>query len=125
MDWFRDNQKQRSVSLNLEKRREQRTRDRDFREKMNAVEDRLARNDEFPYREVNLDSVEEDEPAYPPEPDLPDPRDLNDPGARNDGGDDSDTEDRQRLDIHLRETLRVLNDLIVIQKDQEAVASAG
>ncbi len=126
MEWFRERQEQKTISLNLQERREQRYRDSEFREKMNATEDSLARSGRFSYREVNLDSVENDEPAYPAERTQPDPRDLDiiDPEDR--ASAEEETEDRERLDIHLRETLRVLNDLIALRKEhREAVASAG
>lgn len=117
IDWFRERQEQKSVSLNLEKRRAQRESDRRFREAMNEREDRLAREKEFPFTEVNLDSVEnEEQPAYPPDRERPGPRDLEAPDA---------DEDRERLDIHLRESLRVLNDVIGLEKEhRDAVAAA-
>ena len=114
LEWFRDRQAQAAVSLNLEQRQRQRELDTAFRARMNEIEDRIAREDGFSYREVNLDTVENDEPAYPPEPDLQSTYELN--------GADGEEADRERLDIHLRETLRVLGDLVMVQKERKAVA---
>ncbi len=118
INWFEDRQDRKSVSLNLEDRRTQRKSDRKFRDEMNEREHSLARSHAIPYTEVLLDSASEGDPAYPPDPELPDLRDIDGGGGREDG-------DRERLDIHLRETLRVLNDLVHLEKEhREAVAAA-
>ncbi len=113
--WFRDRQEQKAFALNLEKRRGQRETDREFRDTMNEIEDRLAREKEFSYTEITLSSSENDEPAYPADPEQPDPRDIEAPGA---------DDDRERLDIHLRETLRVLNDLVTLQREHRDSVAA-
>ncbi len=117
IDWFQQRQDRKSVSLNLEARRSQRESDRAFRDAMNEREDELARTHSLTYAEILLESADNGNPAYPPDPDLPDPRDLDSP--------DEENGNRERLDIHLRETLRVLSDLIDLEQEhRDAVAAA-
>jgi len=98
--WFKTTQDQKTVSINLDDRRKQRETDTAFGKAMKAEKDRLAQND-FPVREFTLG---------PPKPPT-----VKAPPVEADGGltlDDDSQENVKKLDIHLRETLRVLNDAI-------------
>lgn len=98
IDWFKTKQEQKTVSINLEERREQREADTAFRKKMKAEKDRLAKSD-YPVREFTLG------PPKPPtiKPELT-PEEI-------EAGEETE-EDAKKLDIPLRETLRVINDAI-------------
>lgn len=104
IDWLREKQEEKKVSLNLEKRKDQKSADTEFRERMNEISETLARK-EFSNEKFRLDS-EQDSPDPLPEEAEVDGDELDatdDIGlARTDVG----------LDIHLRESLRVLADLV-------------
>ncbi|HLS29016.1 MAG TPA: carboxy terminal-processing peptidase, partial [Opitutales bacterium] len=100
IEWLRERQEQNSISLNLEERRTQKELDEEFREKMKATEKRLAQDD-FDFEEFTLDSVDEPEVATV-ELDLDADSDV----------DSEESSERSTLDIHLRESLRILADLV-------------
>ncbi|HVU25979.1 MAG TPA: carboxy terminal-processing peptidase [Opitutus sp.] len=118
VDWFRARQAQKLVSLNLDARRQQKTDDEAFRKSMDAEKERLARSD-YPYRQFRLG------PPLPPRIKAPKkPAD-----ASSDDEDDatelSTDEDQSysKLDVHLRETLRVVSDAVTLGHDQQYWAS--
>jgi carboxyl-terminal processing protease len=98
IDWFKTKQDQKAVSINLEERRQQREADTAFRKMMKSEKDRLSRG-EFVAREFTLG------PPKPPtiKAELT-PEEIA-------AGEESE-EDAKKLDIHLREALRVVNDAI-------------
>lgn len=102
IDWFREKQEQKTVSLNLEQRIASKQADEEFRKMMKAEADRLAKAN-YASREIKLDSVLKAEAAgqIQPEPKL----------AEGDT-DAMDAEDQIRFDVHLRETLRVVADVL-------------
>jgi carboxyl-terminal processing protease len=109
ISWFRERQDQSEISLNLAQRRAQREADKAFQEKLEAEADRL-RLANFPYREFLL--------APPVKPSEAPARSI---GGDGDGeavelGDD-EPEGYSRLDIQLREALRVMNDAVELQRD--------
>jgi carboxyl-terminal processing protease len=114
IDWFKMRQNQKIASLNLETRRAQKATDEAFKKSMETERAELAKND-FPYREFRLG----------PAP-LPKPK----PVRKTDGEDgDDDTElstdaneDYAKVDVYLRETLRVVNDAIALGKDKQFAA---
>lgn len=116
IDFFKARQEQKSLSLNLEERRRQRESDETFRKSMLAERDVLAKND-FKFREFLL--------APPPPPRIkatPSPED----GAELDPTELSTDEENQhygKLDIHLRESLRVLSDALELAQKRELWAS--
>jgi carboxyl-terminal processing protease len=98
IDWFKTKQDQKEVSINLEDRRQQREADTAFRKLMRDEKARLSK-DEYVSREFTLG------PPKPAniKPELT-PEEIAD-------GQESE-EDAKKLDIHLREALRVVNDAI-------------
>jgi len=110
IDRFKVKQAEKELSLNLAERREERAADDAFKKSMDAERDRLAKGD-FPYREITL---------VPP---LPKPAAAK--PADNGGGDDDDslsTDDDPgitKLDIPLRESMRVLTDALSLSQNRE------
>jgi carboxyl-terminal processing protease len=212
IDWFKTRQAQKTLSLNLATREEQRDADKSFRKEMDLERNRLAASVGYPAREFSLvppkpkatetneeetpvnenatpgdarletnenttvaksdidnttagtaDAAEAplvkpaaEAPAVPPAAvlasagapdtaagtgtasDIPDATGLSlamtgDTGEEQNGTDENDSglsdeqlkEDAKKLDIHLRESLRVLNDAIAMARAPEAVSLAG
>jgi len=109
IDWFKERQAQKTVSLNLEQRQALKQADDDFKKKMDAERDVLAKAN-YPTRAVKLDSVIAAEATGPKDA----------PTALDDGDTDaSDAEALAKLDVHLRETLRVVTDAARLNKDPQ------
>ncbi len=116
IDWFKARQDRKAISLNLAKREAQKTTDKEFKEHLDAERDRL-RESNYAFREFHL--------GPPPAPKKKDPTKV----AAADGEDanadpdvmstDEEPEGYARLDIHLRETLRVLRDAVDFGKDPQ------
>jgi len=102
IDWFRERQEQKTVSLNLDKRLELKQADDDFRKVMETETERLAKGN-YASREVKLDSViKADAEAVKPVE-----------AALAEGDTDAlDAETEKKFDVHLRETLRVVADAL-------------
>jgi carboxyl-terminal processing protease len=98
INWFKTKQDQKEVSINLVERRQEREADTAFRKLMRAEKARLAKND-FAEREFTLG---------PPKP----PTIKAEPTAEQIAAGEESEEDAKKLDIHLREALRVINDAI-------------
>lgn len=109
---FRQFDEKKSVSLNLEARRTQKKEDDAFRDEAKKERLELAKLN-FPKTEVALDNVE---PT--PEPTTPPIKDDDE-----DGEDDTD-DPATRVDIHLRESLRVLSDAIALWPQRQLWAQA-
>jgi carboxyl-terminal processing protease len=111
-------QNQKLVSLNLEARRQQKVADEAFRKEMDAEKLRLAKQ-EFPNKEFRL--------GPPPAPKIK-PAKKNAGSASPDGEDDdselsTDANDAYaKVDVFLRESLRVVNDAIALGKDKQFAA---
>jgi carboxyl-terminal processing protease len=102
IDRFKERQEVKSVSLNLEQRQALKQADDDFTKNMDAERERLAKNN-YVSHEVKLDSVLKAEAAGK-KPEKP---------KTEEGDTDAPDEDGEaKLDIHLRETLRVVNDAL-------------
>lgn len=101
IDWFRDKQEQKNVSLNLDQRLATKQADEEFRKAMKAEAERLAALN-YSSREVKLESVLKAEAAGI----LPPPKPAE--GDTDDEGDETEA----RFDVHLRETLRVVADAL-------------
>ncbi len=102
IDWFREKQDQKTVSLNLDHRLAKKQADEDFKKLMKAEVERLAQNN-YASREIKLDSVIKAEAAglVPPTP------------SPNEGDTDAEDSDAEaKFDVHLRETLRVVADAL-------------
>jgi len=105
---FKEQVEAKTVSLNLEERRAQKKTDEEFRKHLDHELARLAKND-YVHKEVKLDSVIAAEASgQKPAP------------AVNDGDTDGvDAETAAKLDIHLREALRVVIDAATLAKDPQ------
>ena len=113
IDWFKSRQEQKLVSLNLEARQQQKTSDSAFRKEMNAERERLAKND-FTFKEYRL--------GPPPAPRIKAPKkDSDDPEDADAAAEEN--ESYGKVDIHLREALRIVVDAIDLGKNREAWAS--
>lgn len=111
---FRQFDERKTVSLNLEARRTQKKEDDAFRDEAKKERLELAKLN-FASTEVALDNVEPTpEPATPP--------------TKKDGEDDSEDDDtsdpKAKIDIHLREGLRVLSDAIALWPQRQLWAQA-
>lgn len=109
IEWFREQQERNKVvSLNLEERRAQKQASDGFKRAQDAERERLAQAN-FPQRKIRLDSVLATEAAgtLPPPPPIGEDGDTDTPG---DGP-------GARLDIHLRETLRVVTDTLQLRSN--------
>ena len=107
IDWFKERQEQKTVSLNLEQRQALKLADDSFKKTLDAERDRLAKNN-FPSREIKLDSVLKAESTDP----KPAPRTLDDGDT-----DAADTDAQAKFDIHLRESLRVVTDALRLNQN--------
>jgi len=119
VDWFKMRQSQKLISLNLEKRRQQKSQDDAYRKAFDTEKAQLAKND-FPYREFRL--------GPPAQPKIRAKKKAGDDSQGLDGDDDealsTDENDAYaKVDVPLRESLRVVNDAVVLGKDQQYWAS--
>ena len=126
VDWFKGRQAEKLVSLNLEERRKQKAADDAFRKDIKAERDRLAKAD-YPFKEFRLG------PPLPPK--IAAPKDASAakkgaPGEQNDDDDDvADLEEDAnadaygKVDVSLRESLRVVQDAIELGRNHEYWAS--
>lgn len=105
IDWFKKRQEQKIVSLNLQERETLKQSDEEFKKKMDAERDLLAKSN-YVTRVVKLDSVLKTE-ATVPKKEASVTEDDADPDAT-----DGDADDEAKLDVHLRETLRILTDAL-------------
>jgi len=129
VEWFKGRQAEKLVSLNLEERRRQKVADDAFRKENKAERDRLAKAD-YAFKEFRLG------PPLPPKiaAPKPAPKDADaakkgepgDPGADDDVADleeDTNADAYGKVDVSLRETLRVVEDAIELGNNHEYWAS--
>jgi carboxyl-terminal processing protease len=140
VEWFKDRQAQKLVSLNLEERRKQKEADDAFRKETKAERALLAKND-YPFKEFRLG------PPVPPRITANDPKvapeapatgttktatgvkPANGSKANPSEEDEDDPESEAnvdtygKVDVSLREALRVVNDAIDLGRDHEYWAS--
>jgi carboxyl-terminal processing protease len=102
--WFKEKQEQKEISLNLVDRRRQRDSDDAFKKVMDAEKGALAKND-FPYKEFVLGPVAPKPAAAGTNADSPGGEDEEPLSTDEDPG-------IAKLDIPLRESLRVLTDAL-------------
>lgn len=103
IDWFRERQEMKEISLNLDSRRNRKGAEETFRDEMKARQNTLAESN-YKFTEVLLSSVENNENPAPTMEDLVG-EDEEDPVAE--------------FDIPLREALRVLRDVINVAPDPQ------
>jgi carboxyl-terminal processing protease len=124
VEWFKERQAQKLISLNLEERRKEKESDDSFRKGIKAERETLAKSD-FSYKEFRLG------PPLPPK--IVAPKVEAKAGASKDeDDDDSDIDDTDddanadaygKVDVSLREALRVVDDAIQLGHDREYWAS--
>ncbi|HEY1848041.1 MAG TPA: carboxy terminal-processing peptidase, partial [Opitutaceae bacterium] len=119
IDWFKDRQAQKLVSLNLEERRKQKEADDAFRKETKTERNELAKND-YAFKEFRLGAP------------LPPRIVAKASSSKADGTPDDDADDPDedanadaygKVDISLREALRIVDDAIVLGQDHEYWAS--
>ena len=116
IDWFKERQEQKSISLNLAQREAGKLADDDYKKKIEAERDVLAKAN-FATRVVKLDSVLTAEATVP--------KAVAATATLADGDTDApDAEAQSKLDIHLRETLRVVIDGLHLKQDQQLSATS-
>ena len=109
IDWFRDLRDRKTISLNLTERLAQREADKAFEARMDEELERLQAAN-YAFTEFNLGS--------PKDEDAPRPVQYDDEGEPIELDTEEGPEGYARLDIQLRETLRVLNDAVTIGQDR-------
>lgn len=118
VEWFKSRQEQKLISINLEKRQQQREADAAFRKEMKAEKEQLAKSD-FSYREIRL------VPA-PPKPEPAKVKPGTDSANPDDEAEEMSTDENDaytKVDVHLRESLRVVNDAITLGQNQQTWVS--
>lgn len=118
VEWFKSRQEQKLISINLEKRQQQREADTAFRKELKEEKEKLAKND-FPYREIRL-------VPPPPKPETPKAKPGTDSTDGEDDAEELSTDENDaytKVDVHLRECLRVVNDAITLGQNQQYWAS--
>jgi carboxyl-terminal processing protease len=127
VEWFKDRQAEKMISLNLEDRRKQKAADDAFRKEIKSERSELAKSD-FPYKEFRLG------PPLPPKIIAPKPATTDGKSsAPKDGSDDEDSDLTDaddangdtygKVDVGLRESLRVVDDAIELGRDHDHWAS--
>ena len=111
IDWSKERLEQKNISLNLSQRQALKKADDDFKKTMDAERDRLAKNN-YASREIKLDSVLKTAVVTPP-------KEKPTPGADDGDTDALDEETQAKLDVHLREALRVVSDALRLDKDPQ------
>jgi carboxyl-terminal processing protease len=136
VDWFKERQAEKLVSLNLQDRRKQKAMDDAFRKTIKAERELLAKSD-FPYKEFRL-GPQVAPKITPKVADVaagqPDPKNVD--AAKAAPAKDSDDEDDVaeaeedanadtygKVDISLREAFRVVDDAIELGRNHEYWAS--
>jgi carboxyl-terminal processing protease len=112
IDWFKNKEEQKHISLNLVERQKEKDADDAFRKEMETEKKLLAKND-FKYREFRLG------PPLPPKPPQLQKSDDSDDDS---GLDPDENETYVPVDIPLRESLRVVNDALALGHDPKLQA---
>jgi carboxyl-terminal processing protease len=123
VDWFKERESQKLISLNLMDRRKQKEADDRFRKSIKAEREVLAKDD-FPYKEFRLG------PPLPPKIVAPKDETVKDGTKDTDDGDDDEDLDEDanadaygKVDVSLREALRVVDDAIELGHNHQYWAS--
>jgi len=116
VEWFKQRQAEKLVSLNLVDRRKQKASDDAFRKEIKAERAQLAKLD-FAFKEFRLG------PPLPPKVVAPKPKDAKDDDDLADIEDDASDDTYGKVDVGLRESLRVVDDAIELGRDHDYWAS--
>jgi carboxyl-terminal processing protease len=133
VEWFKVRQAEKLVSLNLEERRKQKLSDDAFRKEIKTERDTLAKAD-YPYTEFRLGPPLPPKIVAPTGPDAVKPSNSKDaskvvPSKDADDDDvtgledDPDADAYGKVDVPLREALRVVDDAIELGHDHDYWAS--
>ena len=109
VDWFKTRQEEKLISLNLEERLARKEQDKTFRDRMKETKNQLAEHD-YPFKEFRL-------VPKPPARIKAEPTTEEEKNSEVLSTDDNDS--YAKVDIHLREALRVINDAISLAKSQK------
>ncbi|PTY07399.1 tail-specific protease [Opitutaceae bacterium EW11] len=115
IDWFKTKQEQKSLSLNLSERQQQKDSDAAFRKDMDAEKTRLEKN-HFTFKEFTLGTPKPPKVKAPKKADSDNPEDAVDI-------DPDENENFSKLDIPLRESLRVINDALAMGQKHDLWAA--
>jgi carboxyl-terminal processing protease len=111
IDWFKMKQERKDISLNLEERRHQKEIDDAFKKAMETEKVKLAKND-FPFTEITI--------VPPPPKPVKAEKKTGDSGAEDDDALSTDEDPGVvKMDIPLRESLRVLVDTLALSKNPQ------
>jgi carboxyl-terminal processing protease len=115
IEWFKERQEQKLISVNLDERKKQKEADDAFRKQMKTEKEVIAKGD-YPFKEFRLG---------PPRPPAIKPvKKDDDTNEDDDSSLDADENDTYvKADVHLRETLRVISDAIALGRNKELWAS--
>jgi carboxyl-terminal processing protease len=116
IDWFKTREEQKLISLNLAVREKEKADDDAFRKQMNAERDRLAKND-YAYTEIRLG------PPLPPKAEAPKAAEAKDGDNDEDELSTDENDAYAKVDVDLRESLRVIEDAISLSKSPEFAAT--
>jgi len=120
VEWFKERQAEKLISLNLVERRKQKTEDDAFRKEIKSERNALAKAD-YPFKEFRLG------PPLPPRiaaPKAPGAKDADDDDdLAGDDDDDGNGDTYGKVDVGLRESLRVVDDAIELGRNHDTWAS--
>jgi carboxyl-terminal processing protease len=108
VDWFKEREQQKLVSVNLVEREQQKAADEAFRKEMKAEREKIAKTD-YTYKPFYV--------APPPPPKIKAAKKDTDDDDTLDDLDDNDT--YVKADVHLREALRIVGDAITLGQNRE------
>ena len=111
IDWFKTKQEIKTISLNLEERRTQKTADATFRKTMEKEKENIAKNS-YPFREFNLGNKPIKKPTEKKPATADESEEDSELAAINEEG-------YAKFDIHLREALRILTDAVELGSKPE------
>jgi carboxyl-terminal processing protease len=112
IDWFKQRQEEKAISLNLDQRKTRKELDDEFRKQLDAQRDELAKGN-YASREIKLDSVLKSEAEGTIEPSI-----SLDEETETDG-DTAIQGPTSKLDVHLREALRIATDTLRLNQDPQ------
>lgn len=110
VDWFKTRQEQKLVSTNLEERKKQKETDDLFQKDLKAEREKLEKSNSYAFHEIRL---------VPPPPPRPKAAPKDGESAADDDEDDEQNDSYAKMDVHLRETLRVVVDALRLAKDRK------
>ncbi len=113
VEWFKNRQAQKLISVNLDERKRQKALDDAFRKEMKAEKEHIAKGD-YTFKPFYL--------GPPPVPRIKAPKKEGDDDDDLDSAFD-ENETYVKADVHLRETLRVVSDAIALGRNKELWAS--